>query len=464
MTDQTNAQGADQHAAAQTETGLPVKPPTGAEAPSPGIGSQSEPVPRPEPEGGVAEPGPLAGHDAPHAAEPVDGAVEHDVVGEKAPEAGSGPFEIPSEPVDAADEPEPLAAKTPEAGPAKRKSSILVPIAGLVGAVLIGGAGYVAWQQFQAEDTAAPGIVEPAKPDVAKSDAAKSDAAKSDAAKSDEAKSDAAKSDAARNEMAPGESAASDAKAGSAAPVDTSPAIAAAPAIAGLSPAERELNDRLAQIQTQLKLVQQRLAATEAKLAAPKGDARALAASDAASSDASARLVLAQSVATALREDADASTLIGALEKLGADPQNIQKLRAGVSSPNLAKLSAEFTALSDRIVAAAAPSVSPNTAESTPKSPGDKVLAFLKSRAEKLVKVRASGSVQDQTAGHVAQTVRDLNAGNLAGALAEQALLPEPARAVSADWAQAAKARLDAEQAAKAEVGSALENLGKSKT
>jgi hypothetical protein len=381
------------------------------------------------------------------------------VVGEKAPEAGSGPFEIPSEPVDAADEPEPLAAKTPEAGPAKRKSSILVPIAGLVGAVLIGGAGYVAWQQFQAEDTAAPGIVEPAKPDVAKSDAAKSDAAKSD-----EAKSDAAKSDAARNEMAPGESAASDAKAGSAAPVDTSPAIAAAPAIAGLSPAERELNDRLAQIQTQLKLVQQRLAATEAKLAAPKGDARALAASDAASSDASARLVLAQSVATALREDADASTLIGALEKLGADPQNIQKLRAGVSSPNLAKLSAEFTALSDRIVAAAAPSVSPNTAESTPKSPGDKVLAFLKSRAEKLVKVRASGSVQDQTAGHVAQTVRDLNAGNLAGALAEQALLPEPARAVSADWAQAAKARLDAEQAAKAEVGSALENLGKSKT
>jgi hypothetical protein len=78
--------------------------------------------------------------------------------------------------------------------------------------------------------------------------------------------------------------------------------------------------------------------------------------------------------------------------------------------------------------------------------------------------VRASGSVQDQTAGHVAQTVRDLNAGNLAGALAEQALLPEPARAVSADWAQAAKARLDAEQAAKAEVGSALENLGKSKT
>lgn len=487
MTDQTNAQGHDHHAA-QGDAGPPL----------------SIQSPQAEHEAGQAHAEPVetvaAPEAAPHAGDPAaeagSGDAENAHVGpaELAAQVEGEPSEVREEPFETADEPKSGAARTIEAEPAKRKSSLLIPIASLVGVALVGGGGYVSWRQYEASQGRGPGIFEPAQPEAPASEPVKTDAGNPETVKPAQANADNGNSDAGKTEATPAASAPSDVKtdeaksnAGKAEPAGaSSPAAASsepkssagtssvtaesgakdeaaksepAAAAASLSPAERDLNDRLAQTQTQLNLVQKRLAAAEARLTAPKAEAV-----PARASDAAGRLVLAQSVATALRQDADASVLIGALEKLGADPENVEKLRAGLSAPNLTKLAAEFSGLSDRIIAAAAPSAPANTAEAAPKSLGGKALAFLKSRAEKLVKVRAVGSLQDQAAGHVAQATKDLNAGDLAGALAEQAQLPEPARAVSADWAKAAQARLDAEQAAKAEVEAALQNLSKSKT
>jgi hypothetical protein len=248
---------------------------------------------------------------------------------------------------------------------------------------------------------------------------------------------------------------------------------AAAEPTAASGPRERALVETLTETRSQLADTQaqvadlvQRLSAAEAKLAAPKAESRAMSAPDAAlpsrAADPAARLLMAQSALAALNQGTDANLFIGGLERMGGDPDRLAQMRAGQSAPGLAKLTADFSALSDQIIAAAAPPPSPDKNE---KSFGEKALTYL--QAHKLVKVHPVGSTapgaspEEAAAAHVAKAIKSLKAGDLAGAVAEEAQLPAASRAVSADWAKAANARLGAERAARAEFEAALQNVGK---
>ncbi len=361
-------------------------------------------------------------------------------------------------------------AEAAEADAPAPKSSILMPVAGLIGLALIGGGSYLTLKQYdaahspapsaqvaaEAAQTAAPAaraVSPPATPERVAAPAAESKPASATEAAAVPPPMDRPAKPAEAAAVPPGASE-------TAQPAIAQPAAEAKSAATGL-------DDRLAQAQAEIDQLQQRLTAAEAKLAAPKAETRALASPDAApakSADAAARLVLAQSVVAALRQNGDFSTLVDALEKLGADPAHIAQLRAGVSTPDLAKLAADFSALSEKLIAASAPPAPAAGVESPPKDFGARALAYLRDNLGRLVKVRAAGGAEAQAAAHVKGALKALGLGDLSGALAEQAQLPEAARALSADWARAARARLDAEAAAQAEVAAAVQNLTKSRS
>jgi hypothetical protein len=230
---------------------------------------------------------------------------------------------------------------------------------------------------------------------------------------------------------------------------------------------------QLIEAQAQLAALTQRLVAAEARIEA-KAETRAPAAPDLAparSAEAAARLAVAQQTLAAFRHDGDAAPLVAALASMGADPAGVEHMRAGLSAPGVAALTAEFAKLAPQIVDAAAPAPAPaqQPAGSDLQRFGERALTFLQSRVEKMVRVRPAGSAEpggsamDQAARQVATALKLLRAGDLAGAVAEEGRLPEPARAVAADWAKAANDRLAAEVAAKAEVEAALVGLTKAK-
>jgi hypothetical protein len=226
---------------------------------------------------------------------------------------------------------------------------------------------------------------------------------------------------------------------------------------------------QLAATQAALEQVSQRLKAVEGQLTAPKADARApLAARDAGpanTGDASARVVVAQSLLAAVRQGDDYTPMLAALQNLGGDFGRLARLRAGLKAPAPAKLAEDFAALAPKIIASAAPAASQPTETKTPRGFGETAWTFLEVRLKKMVKIRpASAPDEDATAARIDRIEKDLARNDIAGALAERAQLPAPALSLTADWASAAQARLDAEEAAKAELAQALQNLSKSKS
>ena len=196
----------------------------------------------------------------------------------------------------------------------------------------------------------------------------------------------------------------------------------------------------------------------ERQLAAPKAETRAeltaREAGPASKAEASARIVVAQSVLTALRQGDDYRAQLAALQELGGDPARLEQLRASLSTPDAAKLAASFVALAPKIAAAVAP---PAPKARPTHGLGEAVWSFVAARAKKLVRVRAAGAPDGDGTGALVDGVEQkLLRGDLAAALAERAQLPAPALAVTADWAKVAQARLDAEQAAKAELSDSL--------
>ena len=218
----------------------------------------------------------------------------------------------------------------------------------------------------------------------------------------------------------------------------------------------------------------QRLQALEDQAAAPKSDARAATEVGAArAGDASARIVVAQSLLTALRQGDDFTAQVTALQGFDGDSPRILSLRAALNSPNAAKLAADFAALEPKLARAAAPKSSqvakPQEAKpqeiKTAQNYGQAVLAFIESRVEKLVKISPADAPDDEQTGERLKRIEQkLLRGDIAGALAERTLLPEPAILLSADWAKGAQARLEAEMAAKAELAEAMEAFGRSKS
>jgi hypothetical protein len=250
-----------------------------------------------------------------------------------------------------------------------------------------------------------------------------------------------------------------------AAPVETSPASAPA-ANPQTAEALAAVTAKLAAADATIETLSQRLQSVESQLGALKSEARAAPppAPPDNSGEAAARLALAQSLLNAMRQGDDYSAQIAALQKLGADPEQLARLRAGLSAPSLGDLEQEFAALAPKLVESAAP-IERTDAAKPPQSLKDAIWAQVETEARKLVRIRPAGSAeQDAAAATVAMIEKDLRAGDLAAALAERLQLPPPARSLSDRWAAGVQARIDAESAAKAELSAALRNLSKAKT
>lgn len=451
--------------------------------------------------GPTTQPEPVAAHDV--------GPTEHEANEVEGPDAEA----------EAISPDETSGAPAPDSTP-KRKSALL-PVAGGIGAVLLCAAGYYGYGAWSTSGEAPAKIA--AAPAESKQEAAKAEPAKSQQAKPEasapggeaaaeksppaaEAKATQTPGDAAsaKGADAAAEKApqASDDKPSSAPPVASPPAFAkseaaqpaadttaaapkdamaqapaeAAPAPATIAPAPKSSDDKATQLAAQLAAtraeldsVKQRLQTVEGQLAAPKSDARAeLAARDAgpaSKANASARIVVAQSLLTSLKQGDDYGAQLAALQEFGSDPARLERLRAGLSAPGAAKLAASFVALAPKISAAVAPPSQPARAAGEPHGLGDKVWAFIEARAEKLVRVRPANAPDRDAASTLVDDIEQkLLRGDLAGALAERAKLPASALTVTADWARDAQARLDAEEAAKAELDQSLQTLTKRKS
>ena len=193
--------------------------------------------------------------------------------------------------------------------------------------------------------------------------------------------------------------------------------------------------------------------------------------------DASARIVVAQSLLTALRQGDDFTPQVTALQGFDGDSPRILSLRAALNSPSAAKLAADFATLEPKLAKAAAPQSEAAKSEalkpqedkaqdsSAKRTVGQTVLAYIGARVEKLVKISpADAPDNEQTGERLKRIEQKLLRGDIAGALAERSLLPEPAILLSADWAKGAQQRLEAEMAAKAELSEAMEAFGKNKS
>jgi hypothetical protein len=403
--------------------------------------------------------------------------------------------------------PEPAAAETP------RKNGLLRPLAALLALGALGGGGYYGWSTFiaptpsptkmtatlkspETKPSVEPAAEKSASTTVPPATEAK-DALPKSAATAPEEPAKAAETKAgiettAQKSASPAEPIAAAAsgsseamkkaeasaekekaattKAEEARLADTSVSVAKEP---GAEPkadkALAEMTSRLEAAQAALDRLGQRLQAVESQLAAPKTDMRApLAAREAGSAkdvDASARIVVAQSLLTALRQGDDYATMLTALQNLGGDPGRIARLRAGLAAPSAARLATEFVALAPKILAASAPTEAPPQEAKAPQNLGETILTFVETRARKLVRIRPAGAPDgDETARRVKRIEKDLARGDIAAALAERAQLPAPTQTLTADWASGAQARLDAEEAAKAELTAALQALTKSKS
>jgi hypothetical protein len=206
-----------------------------------------------------------------------------------------------------------------------------------------------------------------------------------------------------------------------------------------------------AAISPDLSSIETRLAKIESALAAPKNETRA--APDAAvptRADWTGLAVAAQAVSTRLVAGAPYPTEEAALERLGADPAKIAALKpfAEKGAPTAAALAAGFAKVAPDALKAAAP-----------KESGG-FMDRLMSNMSKVVKITRVGEVPgDDPPALVSQIAAALDRGDVGGAMALWARLPEPARKASEDWAAAAQARLAADAAAQGVSNDAMAKL-----
>jgi hypothetical protein len=416
----------------------------------------------------------------------------------EAPPAESPRLEKPHPEEPPPESPNAAAAQTP------RKKSSLRPLVATAGACVLGVAGYYGWTELASRDAIPPDLaqfaamvrkrVDPpavvAPADVASPleapavDSPKSDLPKAEPPKTVEAPPEPVKASAAEPTSEKMLAQATARLAAAQAALDqvterlrtVETRAVEAPhepdktpvAESATEKALAEVTSRLAASQTALEHVTARLQAVEGQLAAPKTDSRAqLGERDAGPANvgnASARIVAAQSLLSAIRQGDDYAPMLAALQNLGGDPDRIARLRAGLSAPNAEGLTRDFAALAARILAAAPPAPQPQQAKA-PQNFAETALAYVENRAEKLVRIRpASAPDEAETVIRVGRIEKDLARGDIAAALAERAQLPAPALAITADWAASAQAHIDAELAAKAELAAALQGLSKSKS
>jgi len=138
--------------------------------------------------------------------------------------------------------------------------------------------------------------------------------------------------------------------------------------------------------------------------------------------------------------EAELDTVIGLLDTAG-DTANLEALRpyAASGAPTLERLAADFTALAGTLIDASA------------SGEGGTVMERLAANAQTLIRVRPTGYVEGESAGaRVARIEALLHEGKLKAALEQWDTLGDGAKAASAEWADAARARLAVEAAVSA--------------
>jgi hypothetical protein len=199
-----------------------------------------------------------------------------------------------------------------------------------------------------------------------------------------------------------------------------------------------------------LSSVESRLAKIESALAAPKNETRVAPDAAPTRADWTGLAVAAEAVSARLAAGAPYSTEEAALERLGANPAKIAALKpfAEKGAPTAAALAAGFAKVAPDALKAVAP-----------KENGG-VMDRLMSNMSKVIEITPVGEVPgDDPPALVSQIAAALDRGDIGGATARWALLPEPARKVSQDWAAAAQARLAADAAAQGVLNDAMAKL-----
>ncbi|MGH6835622.1 MAG: COG4223 family protein [Methylocella sp.] len=229
------------------------------------------------------------------------------------------------------------------------------------------------------------------------------------------------------------------------------PAPGPAPAIPDLGPLEARIG-----------VLEQKLAPLESALAAPKADVRPQQdrAIEAAGegSRAQAIAIVAESLLQKLDSGEQFSGELAALENLGVPQASLAPLRAASESPVLSErqLTARFATLVPGIIAS----------ESAKQASADEsFLDRLTRNAKGLLRIRRVGDAEvTGVQGFVSRIENALADHDLEAALKAWKDLPGVAATQSESWGEAAKARLDALNAARAIEADAVAVLGKPKS
>jgi hypothetical protein len=218
----------------------------------------------------------------------------------------------------------------------------------------------------------------------------------------------------------------------------------------------------LGPLETRIGSLEQKLAPLEAALAAPKADLRPQQdRADAAAGEGSraqAVAIVAESLLLKLESGEQFSSELTALENLGVPQASLAPLRAASESTvsSERQLSARFAALVPGIIAS----------ESAKQASADEgFLDRLTRNAKGLLRIRRVGDAEATgVQGFVARIENALADHDLEAALKAWKELPGTATTQSENWGEAAKARLDALNAARSIEADAVAVLGKPKS
>jgi hypothetical protein len=211
----------------------------------------------------------------------------------------------------------------------------------------------------------------------------------------------------------------------------------------------RPFEQRLARIETELGPLRD-------ALAAPKTEVRATEAPNVqgvSPNDAAALAVVAGSLRQQLDRGAPFQREANALEKLGADPAALNKLKplAANGAPSAQRLAQDFANVSPAMLRAARPAA----------QDGD-IMDRLAQRAASLVRITPVGEkTGDDAPALVSRIDAALRRGDVAEALTLYDRLPDAMKDPARDWAARARQRADADAAARGLLDEALDKLAR---
>ena len=211
-------------------------------------------------------------------------------------------------------------------------------------------------------------------------------------------------------------------------------------------------------LETRLQGLDQRLAAAEAEARATKSEVLAREAPVVAlarRSEATSLAVVAQSIGQALDQGAPFEAALAVAAGLGADASKMAPLQA------VAKTGAPTT----RAIALLWTAEGRAAFDATQEPEADQGwFDRLKAGAARVVRVRPAGEAPgDDPAGLVGRIDAAMGRGAIGEAFAAWSRLPEPAKAASRGFAEAARKRVAAEEAVKALTAGAVADIARSK-